>query len=299
MAKKKRTRKKNDFVTNDLKNVAIVVLIGLLLFFAYDKGWLDDMFSRESKYDHGDSLPFPHDVNPDKTILLEVTPNNICAGDSATGKITTNINNGACRLFLSVNYAEWTKYKDVRLDRNGNYQESNVVNSPGFARFVTVCCDANFNCGLSNEASLTVQDCDSSDSSPPSYNVGDSVGGGTGSGSLIGDEGNSISFDLSGVSPGGDCYIGAEIYTEWDYDDYQSCYTLGGVGQGLEWFFTDSSGIVWSVVDHHPNTNNVNLCPLFWDGRKEWKLWLSPLYDLPGCKINYRYKVDLYICECK
>jgi len=129
------------------------------------------------------------------------------------------------------------------------------------------------------------------------YDVGDVVGGGSASGSLVGDDGFTAEMDLSNVAVGGDCHLGAKIHTEWNYGN-DKC---GGImsPQGLEWIFADSENVKWNAVDTSPQVHNIDLCPLVWDGVKNWKLSAYPMTSyLPECLLNYNYLVEIYVCEC-
>jgi len=301
----------------DNKLVWIIVgLVALFLLYRYgtEHGWINfsviglpqgNYILASANFPNPSTFGQPqidsHLDNPDYEVKLEVEPFRICAGDYATGRITSNMRNAGCRIFVSVDNGPWHVLADVFLGETGVYEESQRVMESGTARFIAICCDPNFQCSLSNQVSLVSEICIGYPPIPPLpiYELGDSVGGGSGVGSITGQEGSSVYFNLDDVAVGGDCYLGARVYTNWDYADYQECYAIGGQGQGVDIYFADSGGVVWSASDQHPNTRMVDLCPLYWDGATPWKLSLFPQYSLPDCRIDFQYNVDIYVCHCE
>lgn len=137
------------------------------------------------------------------------------------------------------------------------------------------------------------------DDSSDGHSVGDEFSGSEGGGTLSGGDGNSDYIYMGDIEvvPGGDCTLGAKIHTTWTMTG--TCdIEIGGFEQGLEWIFSDSSGIKWSYADAFPQTHDVDLCPLDYDGVTPWKISMYPMYDLPDCVIDYDWKVTPYICEC-
>ena len=230
---------------------------------------------------------------------MTITPRDICAGDMVTGVIRTNPST-LCYVFVHDGI-EWRQIFNGRTDLEGRFSHTDRITNIGHFRFIAICDidhSDSFTPGdcITNTQDLNVRDCGPvPDPTPPPYNVGDSVGGGSGSGSTSGSE--SVTFDLSSIPVGGDCYLGAKIYIEWDYEDESKCYTMNDQ-QGVSWAFTDSSSIAWESHDPHPQTHIVDLCPLHWSGNHNWGLFMDPYFEMPDCKINYNYNVDIYVCEC-
>lgn len=237
------------------------------------------------------------------TVTLSVSPPVICAGASVTGKIKSNIPRGVCRIYTSINNGAWQQFADVNLDASGGFETTQAVSSVGSAKFGAICCDADAQCKVSNIVALTVNPCTTTTIPPttttiPGWHVGDVVGSESGSGSVTGTQGLTGYIDLSSIELGGDCYLGARIHTSWDYESLGACYNDGGIPQGFEWVFVDSSNIKWSYADASPQAHNVELCPLNWDGKTAWKLSAWPFYDIPGCVIDYSYSIEVFVCEC-
>lgn len=107
-------------------------------------------------------------LNPDNeydsyNVSLVVTPAVVCVGENAIGKITSNIKNGICSIFANIG-AGFKVYKNIILDANGYYSETNTMNSVGRIVFIAVCCDLDRNCRISNDDALTVEQCPNPDS---------------------------------------------------------------------------------------------------------------------------------------
>ena len=278
------------------------IVLGGLLWYGASQGLfanlqIPQIFSPTFNFD---KLPRPDSYiseDADYEVKLELIPPAICVGDQTTGRITSNMPRAYCRIFVSINNGAWQTLADIRLNNNGNFEQTETILSSGRARFVTICCDNDFRCKSSNFANLVVDPCDSVPPTDDGLQIGDIIGGGSGSGTITGSSPGVIAeFDLTNLEEG-DCYIGAKIYITWSYakDNYwDECSTLGGYLQGMEWTFTDNSGVVWSAIDEQPNTHSVTICPL--DIRKKLKLYAIPLYEIPQCEIKYSYNIELYVC---
>ena len=106
-------------------------------------------------------------LNPEKeyyqyNINLVIAPNTICVGDTAAGSIRSNIPNGVCSIFTNTGTG-FKIYKNVILNSNGYYSETNQMNTAGRIIFRAVCCDLNRNCKISGDAYLSVESCQDSD----------------------------------------------------------------------------------------------------------------------------------------
>jgi hypothetical protein len=289
----------------------IISIVALVLFIQHgtNEGWFDQLtlfsISGGGSFFQSGGLPFGFPTDPESAtntagydVKLEIIPNSICSGDMVTGRITSNMPNALCAIYVSINNNAWQPLTSVMLDANGFFEDSDRVYESGEAKFITLCCDTNINCKISNVAPLSSRDC----STPPSFNVGDVVGGGSGSGTLTGDSSSMIQyFDLSDVSVGGDCYLGAKLNIEWDFQNSNDCDYMQGIYQGVLISFLDSSGVVWDTYSMNPpQTIYKEFCPLYWDGATPWKLMigLSDPELTPNCKIDYTYDVEIFVCYC-
>lgn len=100
-----------------------------------------------------DQEDFSYDID------LSVSPSKICAGDSATGKIESNIlNGGHCSIYVDTGTG-FTPFANINLDAFGNYEETVTISTVGQAIFKAACCDAFGKCRVSNAATLTVEAC--------------------------------------------------------------------------------------------------------------------------------------------
>jgi len=140
----------------------IILAIGLIgiLWYGGQNGWFKGIFSI--------NMPeTPFTPNPDHVpneyvsyyVTLNLNPSNMCVGHSSTGTIDSNIPNGVCSIFSQLS-GVWSLYRNVNLNANGNYSETQRVDTAGVANFRAVCCDASGNCKISSQVSLTVRVCD-------------------------------------------------------------------------------------------------------------------------------------------
>jgi len=134
---------------------------------------------------------------------------------------------------------------------------------------------------------------------PPTWDVGDIVSDESGSGTMPASGGLGFEFhDLADfeVVEGGTQRLGARIHTSWDYVDQEMCF--GHVMQeGMQWYFYDSSSLAWSEIDNVPQSHDVTLCPLNWDGTNLWYLDFSRTQMIVGCEVTYEWDVEIYVCE--
>lgn len=135
------------------------------------------------------------------------------------------------------------------------------------------------------------------------WHSGDTVFSGTGTGSLIGTN-NLGSIDLAeyGITTDGNCQLGAQIQTSWDYDNPAFCQGVWGV-EGIKLDFYDSNGLEYSRTDATPVALGIDLHPtdhyLEWNGVTPWRGEISMFPQvLPNCVINYEYSVRIYIYSC-
>jgi len=140
-------------------NLIIGIIIAIVLLYMGNQGMFKGIFSIEPS--QIPSTPYPKEIIKEYltyNVNLDINPNDMCTGDTATGTITSNIYNGVCSVFYDDGTGyQW--YSNVNLDNRGRYSESQVVTAPTL-NFIAVCCDANNNCKLSNIERVTTHACD-------------------------------------------------------------------------------------------------------------------------------------------
>jgi hypothetical protein len=136
-----------------------------------------------------------------------------------------------------------------------------------------------------------------------SWNPGDTVFEQSGSGTISGEYMSLSELDLSdyGITTDGNCRLGAQIQTDWNYGN-SFCTGIQGT-EGITWKFFDSAGLEYIRVDSSPTSLGVDLSPvnghtLEWDGITTWKGIVSKTINLPNCLINYNYNIKIYIYDC-
>lgn len=139
-------------------------------------------------------------------------------------------------------------------------------------------------------------------STSSTWNAGDTIFQGSGSGSLIGGTSGFGELDLAdyGITTDGTCRLGAQIQSSWNYGN---SFCTGVQGQeGVVWNFFDSNGLEYSRTDLNPVGLGVDLHPeehiLEWDGSTNWHASLVKILNLPNCVINYEYTIKIYIYDC-
>lgn len=153
----------------------IILVLGGILIFGGTQGWFKSITNSTV---NNNQIPNPSNVQNQFSSYqngLWFSPTTICVGGSSTGNIDTNIPNGKCTIFINNN-GVWNVMKSITLNANGGYSESQTVNVAGTATFNAVCCDSQQNCKISNQASLTVNDCSTPapSSTPPAGGCSDS-----------------------------------------------------------------------------------------------------------------------------
>lgn len=136
-----------------------------------------------------------------------------------------------------------------------------------------------------------------------SWNAGDTVTSGSGSGSLTGVQEGFAEIDLSqyGIGTDGNCRLGVQLQTSWSYGN-DKCVGLQGA-EGMKWDFYDSNGLEYSRIDSSPVSLGVDLHPethiLNWDGHTKWRAYAKQYpFVFPDCIINYEYTARIYIYDC-
>lgn len=135
------------------------------------------------------------------------------------------------------------------------------------------------------------------------WNEGDTVMSGSGSGSVVSGGQGYAEIDLSkyGLATGGNCQLGAQLSVNWVYANSQ-CTGITGT-EGMLWQFYDSLGLEYERTDATPVSWTVDLHPrghvLSWDGHTPWRAIARQIPGIaPGCIINYDYTVRVYIYDC-
>jgi len=147
----------------------LLVIIILVAFFSIVVYLLLNMntiftFNNNYQYNGGNSqVPFNPNEYQSYWLTIRISPTTICVGDSITGSITSNIYNGICSIFLNPGN-DWTLFGNINLDSSGSFSTNQRINTVGQATFRAVCCDNNNNCKISNDVSLTINQCGNPDS---------------------------------------------------------------------------------------------------------------------------------------
>ena len=144
----------------------------------------------------------------------------------------------------------------------------------------------------------------------PTYEVGDIIHSGSGSGTSTGTD----AFDIINLEAGDNpCTLGIRINAKWDsWNDGNypavdgNCFNQNyQEWQHIFWSFQDSTALRWSDVTFAPpvQTLSTDICPAYWtaDGTP-WQIQIQPAYsyyDFPEiCEIKYSYSWEVYNCEC-
>ncbi len=136
------------------------------------------------------------------------------------------------------------------------------------------------------------------------WNPGDTVWEGSGSASVIGTSPVTNSIDLSdyGISTNGNCRLGVQLSTSWNYAN-DRCVGYPGM-QGVKWDFYDSNGLEYTRLDTAPVSLGVDISPatghsLEWNGNTNWIASMQPFpFQYPDCSITYEYTARIYIYDC-
>lgn len=135
------------------------------------------------------------------------------------------------------------------------------------------------------------------------WSPGDTVWEGSGAQSLIGTSPITASIDLSdyGLEPNGNCLLGVQFDSSWNYAN-EKCIGIPGA-QGMKWDIFDSNGLEYSRVDTVPVSLGVDLHPSEhiwdWDGQTDWVASLTPYpFQFPECSITYEWRARIYIYSC-
>lgn len=117
------------------------------------------------------------DTTPEYTITLDMNPNNICLGDQTTGTITSNMPGASCTIYYETSLIPgWFIYKGITLDANGEYEETQTLNTAGSIEFYVTCRYNEQNID-SNYETVTVEVCNGNGDGDGEYTCTDSDGG--------------------------------------------------------------------------------------------------------------------------
>jgi len=198
-------------------------------------------------------------------------------------------------------------------DVPGTVTYDNNINN----RYMDSCFDATtvyeYRCNADNSWQGGKESCDSGETCISSrsggyckahvWNPGDTVWEGSGAASIIGNSPQTSSIDLSqyGIGVDGNCRLGIQLSTAWQYAN-DKCVGIPGM-QGVKWDFYDSNGLEYTRTDTTPVSLGVDLHPethiLNWDGHTKWIASMMPFpFQYPDCSITYEYTARIYIYDC-
>lgn len=150
-----------------------------------------------------------------------------------------------------------------------------------------IACDAGYICTATRSGDYC--------SKIPTWENGDVVGSGSGSGSSSLPY-NVFEIDLSDFTDG-TCGLMATIDAGWTYGN-QNCQGIQG-SEGVHWMFHDSDSLEWERIDTTPTSlGHATECVLDWDRQTPFHLEMSKLLLMPECEINYEYNVQVLACNC-
>jgi len=111
---------------------------------------------------------------------ISLNPNPSCIGQPIDGRITSNMGNALCSIYFTNNQGRQL-YKNVQLDNQGSYVETQTINIVGVVTFQAICFkDEKYK--LTNSVALTTQACPNPPQPPepppqPQYTCTESDGG--------------------------------------------------------------------------------------------------------------------------
>ena len=109
-----------------------------LLFIPFIAGCIGQPGSTFYYYDYNQIPPDPQAIDSSWNVQISFSDNNLCVGDTVTGTINTNINNGRCNIFIDTGTGPVFD-STITLDNNGDYFESRTMNAVGVANIFAVC----------------------------------------------------------------------------------------------------------------------------------------------------------------
>ena len=140
------------------------LLIGIIVIMAIAIGFL--VGSGQFAVVDEPSVPYDPENPPTQlpangyNLVLTLSPNDICVGESSTGTITSNMYNAICAIWVHDG-TSWSHLSNVALDNYGRYSETQTIGVAGTVVFLAACTDLDSIIKVSNQAYLIVTDCDS------------------------------------------------------------------------------------------------------------------------------------------
>jgi len=104
----------------------------------------------------------PENQDSSYYLTLDISPNNICEGDTITGEVKSNMPRAICTLFGDTGTG-FRAIENFELLGNGGYTENRVISASGTVIFRVVCADRELNGKVSNDERLTSIVCASHD----------------------------------------------------------------------------------------------------------------------------------------
>jgi hypothetical protein len=224
-------------------NMLVYVLIAALFIFvvAGKSGWFQSITNIGGSTGVNAVTPFPDRVTDYGTysLTLGLAPTRICAGAQVTGSLSSNMPNAACTIFANPSNLGWAVIRNINLNPQGSYSESNPITSAGTAIFRAVCCDASNNCKASNAVTLIVDSC-GPDSDGDGFSDTEEIGAGTN---------EHDPYDYPG-DPYGES-------TQGEIECFHACQDAGYVDG---WGFVDSPGRCEFDWETYLQTNSGGCC---------------------------------------
>lgn len=293
----------------------IAILIVGALFLAYNQGWIN--------------LNKQIEVEPDDTVYASCS--SLCVSkDFTSGYSSASCNTGETEIVYGypgdTPLLECCCFEVEDDEINGDCEDSDGgidIYTPGYVSafdksFYDECIDKTlineFSCDANNIIKTTTQacplgyECFATRSGgycmavSSSWNPGDTVAEGGGSGIITGPDTAISELDLNdyGFTTDGTCRLGVQFSTSWNYAN-EFCQGIMGA-EGLVWNLYDSAGLEYTRTDMVPVSLGANLHPsaynFDWDGVTPWRGQVIKTLGLPDCAIEYEYTIRIYIYDC-
>ncbi len=95
----------------------------------------------------------PENQDSSYYLTLDISPNNICEGDTIQGEVKSNMPYAICTLFGDTGTG-FRAIENFELLGNGGYTENRVISASGTVIFRVVCADRELNGKVSNDEQL-------------------------------------------------------------------------------------------------------------------------------------------------
>lgn len=156
-----------------------IIILALILIFGGNAGWLKNSMSiTNAGGTNGlNTIPYsPSSIDPNYQVTVSLNPYSMCVGSFTEGKISSNMPNAVCSIYVSINDAPVILYKNVLLTSTGSYVDNVQVNSAGKAVFRVVCYTGS-SYAISNSVTLSTNFCSEPPQPPVVPSCTDSDGG--------------------------------------------------------------------------------------------------------------------------